>query len=122
MENILNSKKHSLEIVQGKVKLITPYSLIQNNQAILNERTLTLNNIIDKKLLEANHNLEYLINSLKLVNPLNILSKGYSLVKHDDVLINNSDDINIGDEISIKLYKGEIKGIVKEIKNERENV
>ena len=51
------------------------------------------------------------------LNPLNILSRGYSLVKSNEKIIKSSDEVNQGDEIEIKLYKGSLIGTVKEIKN-----
>ena len=51
------------------------------------------------------------------LNPLNILSRGYSLVKANEKIIKSSDEVNQGDEIEIKLYKGSLVGTVKEIKN-----
>ena len=51
------------------------------------------------------------------LNPLNILSRGYSLVKSNEKIIKSSDEVNQGDEIEIKLYKGSLVGTVKEIKN-----
>jgi len=113
---IINSKKHDLDISANKIKLISPINIINNNQNKIKEIVTNINNLIDKKLNNTRHNLDYLINTLKLVNPLNILSNGYSLVKHNDKVIKSSKDLKKNDEINIKLYEGEIIGIVKEIK------
>ncbi len=57
-----------------------------------------------------------LVNTLKLVNPLGILEKGYSLASVEGKIIKESKDVNVGDSVRIKLFKGEIKTIVKEVK------
>lgn len=116
ISNLLDNKKHILELNINKINLLNPLNIINNNQNKLNEIVLNLNNLIDKKLSTTKYNLEYLINTLKLVNPLNILSNGYSLVKKDDKVIKESKDLKINDKINIKLYDGEIKAQVKEIK------
>jgi len=93
--------------------------MLLNYQSNLSKNIISLNNLIDKRLVQEQNNLDRLINTLKLVNPLNILSNGYSLVKKNDTIIKNSKDIKVNDEINIKLYKGEINAIVKEKKDER---
>lgn len=112
----LDSKKYGLEIDINKLKLVSPINLINNNSNKLKEVVTNLNNIMEKQINSTKYNLDYLINTLKLVNPLNILSNGYSLVRYNDKVIKSSKELKIDDEINIKLYDGEIKGIVKEIK------
>jgi len=113
---ILDNKKYVLDINLNKVKLINPNNIINDNHNRLKELIINLNNIVDKQLINTRYNLEHLINTLKLVNPLNILSNGYSLVKYNDKVIKSSKDLKENDEINIKLYDGEVIGIVKEIK------
>ncbi len=80
--------------------LITRNILINPKQIYINEKN-KYNNIIDK---------------LTLLNPLNILNQGYAMVKKDDKIIKDIKNINKGDLINIKLYKGTIIGKVEEVK------
>lgn len=89
--------------------------IIQNNEVKLNKvkMSVALQNpmsLIDKKKNEYN----LLINTLKLVNPLGILEKGYSLATINDKVIKSSNDVSIGDLISVKLHEGAIKAKVVE--------
>ena len=89
--------------------------IIQNNEVKLNKvkMSVALQNpmsLIDKKKNEYN----LLINTLKLVNPLGILEKGYSLATINDKVIKSSNDVSIGDLISVKLHEGAIKAKVIE--------
>ncbi len=68
-------------------------------------------NIVNQK----RHEHQLLLNTLKLVNPLNILDRGFSLVLKDGKVIKET-EINVKDEIEIKLAKTELKAIVKEKK------
>ena len=52
---------------------------------------------------------------LNLLNPLNILEKGYAIVYKADSVIDSVNNININDNISIKLYDGNIVAQVKEL-------
>ena len=116
MQIILDNKKHLLEIDLNKIKLMSPFNIINDNTNKLKELVVNLNNIIDKDLNNKQYQLDYLINTLKLVNPLNILSNGYSLVKKGDKLISSSKDLKVNDKINIKFHEGEIESIVREIK------
>ena len=53
--------------------------------------------------------------TLNLLNPLNILEKGYAIVYKADSVIDSVNNININDNISIKLYDGNIVAQVKEL-------
>lgn len=90
-------------------------NILQTNEIRLNNLKMSyvLQNpisLIDKKKNEYT----LLINTLKLVNPLGILEKGYSLATINDKVIKSSNDVNIGDLISIKLHEGAIKAKVVE--------
>lgn len=65
---------------------------------------------------EKNNSYNLIINKLELLNPLNILSKGYSVVKYDNTIIKDSNKVNIGDNLNIRLSNGEIIAKVEEIK------
>ena len=102
--------------MHSNLKLINPITIINNNHVIIKDIVVKLNNIIDKRMIKEKNNLDYLINTLKLVNPLNILSNGYSLVRKNNKVIRSVNDLELNDEINIKLHEGEIMAKVKEIK------
>ena len=62
------------------------------------------------------HSLALFINTLKALNPLGTLEKGYSVIKYNNEIINSSDKLKIDEMINIKLFKGEVNALVKEIK------
>ena len=81
----------------------------------INEKTLYKN--IDLTIKEKNNCYQLILNKLDLLNPLNILKNGYSVVLKNDKTIKTYKDININDNIDIKLGEGQIKAVVKEISN-----
>lgn len=93
--------------------------IIKNNEIRLNKVLMSyvIKNpyvlIEDKK-----QKYSLLLNTLKLVNPLGILEKGYSLVEVNGNIIKSSRDVNIDDDITVKLHEGSIKAVVKEIEKE----
>jgi exodeoxyribonuclease VII large subunit len=77
----------------------------------------SLNHSMTNILNNNKHKYEILLNKLDLLSPLNILSKGYSLVTCEGNIINDSSKVSIGDNLDIRLSKGELKVEVKEKKD-----
>ena len=139
MSNILNINIKKLENYKSNYVLTNPLATFEireqkldnlinklntNIKYILDKNIRLFNNIKQSHVLnnpdtfitQYNNTYELLLNKLTLLNPLNILSKGYSIVKKDGKVVKLKKDIKINDTINIKLYKGEIEAIVKEIK------
>ncbi len=96
--------KNPLGIYEGKKELIDKYK---------NSVIHSMNNILNNN----KHKYEIILNKLDLLSPLNILGKGYSLVTTNGNVIKDSNKVNIGDNLDIRLFKGELKVEVKEKKD-----
>jgi len=92
--------KHKLEILTNK------FDNMKNKNILLHPETMLFN-------CQQRYQLNF--NKLELLNPLNILNKGYSIVTKDETLIKSYKDLNKDDVINIKLNKGNINAIVKEV-------
>ena len=108
--------KNNLLLLKNNYVLKNPLNSFETKKNEFNNYKLKASNLISNILEKKEHKQELLINTLKLVNPLNILDKGYSLVTKDKKVVKNNVDINIDDEINIRLSKGEILAVVKEKK------
>jgi len=117
IKNTVNNNFIRLRNLKNSYVLKNPLGLYEIKEQKLDNYIDALNNVINRTIRDKNHKYEMLVNTLKLVNPLGILEKGYSIVKHEDKLINDASMINENDEITIKLYKGEIKAEVREVNN-----
>ena len=70
-------------------------------------------------------NKESLLNKIQLLDafsPLKILERGYSLVYLNETLINSVKNINKNDYLTIRLSDGNIKTIVSEVDDGKENI
>ena len=140
IKNMINTKFINLRNLKNSFVLKSPMSLYEIKEQKLDNLVENLNTNIklllnkkDQKLekikmayilqnpmtliLNKKNKYEILVNTLKLVNPLGILEKGYSLVSIDKKIIKSSQMVQENDLINIKLYEGEIKAKVEEIKN-----
>lgn len=91
--------------------------VFKDSKEILDSKEVELERAMKLLLERKKQKIQVQAEKIISLNPLNILSRGYSLVKANEKIIKSSDEVNQGDEIEIKLYKGSLVGTVKEIKN-----
>ncbi len=114
----MNNLKKEIGIREDSYSLKNIHKLIDNSHEKLNNYESLLEK--NMKVFFERKIQELLLKTEKVIslNPLNVLSRGYSLVEKENHIIKSSSELLIGDEINIKLNKGSIKGIVKEIHND----
>ena len=61
--------------------------------------------------------LTHLTQMLKTLSPLHTLDRGYAIVQHNHQVITHSNQVTIGDELSISLANGVLTSIVKKTVN-----
>jgi len=115
ISTMLNDYNVRLENIKSSYVLKNPLATYEvKRERIINLEKI-LNKVIINKIAVSKHKYEVMINKLDLLNPLNILSKGYSLVTIDGMVVKNSKELKLEDTISIRMHKGNVKAIVKEI-------
>ena len=76
-----------------------------------------MNNAIIKKFEKCESELSKQIVKLDSLSPLKVMARGYSLVYRDGKLLNTSENLNRGDEVSIRFGNGSAVAEIKEIKS-----
>lgn len=116
-KSVKNNLSHylvRLNNIKTSYIVINPLAMYE----IKEQKLITLIDRSNNKMTNIIKNNQYefkiILNKLKLLNPLNILEKGYSVVSKDKQIIKDIKDININDDIIIKLASGKLKAIVKE--------
>ena len=119
LNKIINVKLTEYKVRLNNVKssyiLRNPLSIYEVKKETIAKYVDSLKKIIVSVINTNNYNYKILVNKLELLNPLNILGKGYSLVTLDEEVISDSKKVKKGDNINIRLAKGNIKAEVKEI-------
>ncbi|MBR4230889.1 MAG: exodeoxyribonuclease VII large subunit [Bacilli bacterium] len=106
LDNLVESLSFNFKnLINNK---INKYNLVTSSFVMRNPEKL-----LDKSV----QKLDMLIKSIKLLNPLGILEKGYSVVTKDEKAVTDSSKLKKDDILNIKLYKGDIKAKVMEVKN-----
>ena len=115
MSTMLNDYKNRLDNIKSSYVLKNPLATYEVKRERINNLESILNKIIISQIDVNKHKYEVMINKLELLNPLNILSKGYSLVTVDGMVVKDTNELKIEDTINIRMHKGNVKAIVKEI-------
>lgn len=112
---LLNDYKVRLDNIKTSYVLKNPLSSYEPKK----EKLKSLNELLNKEMKNIisnnGHKYEIIINKLELLNPLNILDKGYSLVTKDEQIVKDSSNLKENDTINIRMHKGNISAVVKEI-------
>ena len=119
LNKIMNVKLTEYKVRLNNVKasyiLKNPLGIYEVKKETIAKYVDSLKKIIINIVNTNNYNYKILVNKLELLNPLNILGKGYSLVTLNDEVVSDSKMVKKGDNIKIRLSKGNIKAEVKEI-------
>ena len=113
-----NINKIYLDSLKNSYIIKNPLILYENKKQRLDLLNEKLNNTVYIKLENNKNKLENMIDKLNLVNPLNILKRGFTLTYKNGKIAKQVSQINKNDELTIKLYDGNIKVNVKEVEHE----
>jgi len=108
-ENSLNSFKNNYTI-----KKFINYLDNYKENLVLKEDAL--NRAIHLNLERKKQTLDLKIETLINLNPLTTLKRGYSITRYENTILKSCNLLKVGDEISTRLYEGELISTIKEIK------
>ncbi|MEC9376431.1 MAG: exodeoxyribonuclease VII large subunit, partial [Pseudomonadota bacterium] len=110
----LEKKQYNISTYNQRLKYTSPSALVANNFVLLNNLQKRISLIGQKKIDQKNQFLTLLENKLNAVSPLATLERGYAIINTADKkkVIQNSKKIEIGQEILIRLAKGELRAKV----------
>ena len=109
---------------------ITTYKQIENsliskaNELLINEKNKikTLNNSIINNVMTYRNSINYKYNQqvqlLDSYSPINTLKRGYSIVESNSKIIKSIDEINLNDEVKIKLSDGTVHAVISMKEND----
>ena len=119
ISNVRLLQQNKLLQIDGFVKdfrIITRNSINREiNTCEINNKRLGkwLNNYFSRK----ERRLSFLNEKAELVNPQRILERGFAMVTHNGKLIKNSNQLDLGETIKVKLAKGNIESEVTGIED-----
>ncbi len=112
MNNLLSSKiqlaRLRLKASAANVYFTNPALLTDKRQDMVNNLKKRLDSDFLKIGTSAEKRLTYLTAQLSACDPLKVLSRGYSVVQKGDITVRDASDVNVGDRLSVKLFRGSL--------------
>lgn len=109
--------KRRLQLQLTKEKLVSPIQVIKQKRNRTEMVSFQLQTKLSRKVEQQKANVEKWMSMLDSLSPLKVVDRGYSVTLKKGVVVKSVDQVQKGDEIQIRLAKGELTATVKEIKN-----
>ena len=107
------------ERMQLRLRYLSPESKLRENRSYAAELEERLRGCMERLLRERRHSLALLSGQLEGLSPVKKLSGGYSYVTDAaGAAVRDAGKIACGDELDIQLWKGSLKTVVTEVKDE----
>lgn len=116
-KNIINLNNSKINSYRFLIQSNTPYQKINQKKLSLLELTSFIEQAYKDKIQSYKDRLFYMSSILQENNYNNILSKGFALVEKDDRFIKTTEDLALGDRLTIRLKDGNVSVLVEEFKS-----
>ncbi len=116
-KNIINLYNSKIDSYRFLIQSNTPYKKINQKKLSLLELTSFIEQVYKDKIQSYKDRLFYISSILKENDYNNILSKGFALVEKDDRFIKTTEDLALGDRLTIRLKDGNVSVVVEEFKS-----
>ena len=115
---VASSNEIRSEIKNQQAQLVVNmHRQLDHNQHILSMQEESLKSSVQVNSTRYHNDLERMVKLLDAYSPLKVLSRGYSVTYKNDKVITDVDDLNINDELTIRLSKGMVLTKVEDIKH-----
>ena len=115
--NKLNNFRNKLDIIKNNKFIKDPHLLFDEKRLQLITLTDEISTTMSAKIQELKLKLSTLAASLNALSPLAVLSRGYSVVyDNEGHIVKNADELNVNDQITVKMANGKIFANVIELK------
>ena len=111
----LYSEMQSIDKLNDTIQNLRPDNYIINERVYLDSIKKNLNTVISNKLKISKTEITALADKVNTLNPINLLNKGYSIVIKNNVPVNSVVNMNLGENISVRMSDGTVKCRVESI-------
>ena len=86
-----------------------PLQRINESYLHVDTQTKNIENTFKLKIMQKRSEFQNVVEKIDALSPLKTLSRGYSIMEKNGKVIKSKKELNIGDEVNIKLYEGTTK-------------
>ncbi len=117
LKNLIYVKKEEFYHLKFELENFNPHEKISKYRETINNLEWKLISGFTTQLHSERKSFHFLLKSLNNLSPLNILARGYSITYKDEQIVKDISQVEVGDEINIKISNGSIKAQIKEKSN-----
>ena len=118
-DNFYNNNLNNLNVLYTQI--CNQYNFIfERKNTLYKDYIQKIINKVDLILSSKIHSFELITHKLELLNPIRILKLGYSQTIKDNKIITSINQVNINDDVNIKLIDGELNCKINSKKGEKE--
>lgn len=92
-----------------------PFAPLRERERTLDELQQRANHAIHRRTEAAKTQLANLVGRLETLSPLKVLERGYSLTQKNQQVVTSTDQLEVNDEIQVRLSKGQVSAIVSKL-------
>lgn len=104
----IRSQQHQLQLAFTSLQAKNPATLLQKSKVQLKQIEQQLLQAIQQRLQHLHQLFASNLTTLQAVNPLATLERGYALATYQQHVLFDSQQVNVGDKIALKLAKGDL--------------
>ncbi|GAB3476758.1 exodeoxyribonuclease VII large subunit [Marinomonas epiphytica] len=113
INNLLEKHKIQAQHLEHRMTLNAPSSSLPQKRQLVTEYEKRLASALNNHLKQKQSQFAGIVDKLNLVSPLNILSRGYAIPTKAEQVIRSKDDVEKGDQLTLRVQDGQIHCEVK---------
>ena len=86
-----------------------PLQRINESYLHVDTQAKNIENKFKLKIMQKRSEFQNVVEKIDALSPLKTLSRGYSIMEKNGKIVKSKKELNIGDEVNIKLYEGTTK-------------
>ncbi|KTD39278.1 exonuclease VII large subunit [Legionella nautarum] len=106
--NLVHQKQRKLDLLMSRLNVKNPMTLLQQSKAKIQSFEQQLIQIMLAKLHQLKQQFSTQLATLHAVSPLATLSRGYALATYKKAVLFDSQQVDLGDEIHVRLARGQL--------------
>ncbi len=110
LQQFLSQKKQTLQGISGRLDSKNPVVLLQKTNRTLQTLESALQQHLSLKIQRLKQDFTNQLATLHAVSPLATLDRGYAIATHNNKVVADSQQLNLGDIVNIRLAKGSVSG------------
>ena len=115
MQRRIDFEKQELDNLASSKVLLSPKESVNIRKNELDMLLTSMTGAFKYILSENQREFAALSAKLDVLSPLSVLSRGYSIVQNKNKVIKNAEELNVGEDITVKLSGGKAECEVKAI-------